>query len=411
LNGTFDFEVIQSPENDLRSVDGLLGMVSRAGAGGTVFVEQLYEQKYWGPTTSNPATDPNLRLEAYINAARRGAKVRLLLDSFYDTPSGSRSNASTCTYVNDIASTESLDLQCLAGNPTGTGIHNKMILVWDGTQGWTNTGSINGSENSTKNNREIAVQVRSTDGYNYLSQVFNYDWTHSGGGPVLPTPTPTLPPTNTPTPTATFTATPLPTNTPTPLPTNTPTPTFTATPSGPQYPLISEVFYDTPGTDSNEEWIEIYNPTSSAIDLSNYKLGDEETKGGGEGMYRFPAGASIAAGQKIVVALKSTGFFALYGFKPNYEVTNTDASVPDMSVYSAWATGTIALSNTGDEVLLLNGSDVPVDVVTYGSGSYPGVTAHALVATGHSLERSPANQDTNNCAVDFVDRNPPTPGN
>jgi len=33
------------------------------------------------------------------------------------------------------------------------------------------------------------------------------------------------------------------------------------------------------------------------------------------------------------------------------------------------------------------------------------------VATGHSLERSPANQDTNNCTVDFVDRNLPTPGN
>src|SRR5512143_1450914 len=204
-------------------------MVARAGAGGTVFVEQLYDQKYWGPTTSNPTTDPNLRLEAYISAARRGAKVRILLDSFYDTPTDPRSNANTCSYVNGIASAESLDLQCLTGNPTGTGIHNKMVLVWDGTQGWTHTGSINGSENSTKNNREIAVQVRSTDGYNYLSQVFNYDWTVSGGGSILPTPTPTSPPTNTPTPTATFIPTATATNTPTPLPTNTPTPTFTAT--------------------------------------------------------------------------------------------------------------------------------------------------------------------------------------
>ena len=111
------------------------------------------------------------------------------------------------------------------------------------------------------------------------------------------------------------------------------------------------------------------------------------------------------------MALKSTGFFALYGFKPTYEVINTDAAVPNMSVYSAWATGTISLANTGDEVLLLNGSDVPVDVVTYGTGSYPGVTAHATIAANHSLERSPVNHDTNNCAVDFVDRNPPTPGN
>ena len=412
LTGTFDFEVIQSPDNDLRSSDALLGLVARAGAGGTVFVEQLYERKYWGPSTSDPVTDPNPRLEAYISAARRGAKVRLLLDSFYDDPLDPRGNASTCVYVNGVAASESLDLQCLTGNPTGTGIHNKMILIWDGTQGWTHTGSINGSENSVKNNRELAVQVRSTDGYNYLSQVFNYDWTVSGGGPVLPTPTPL--PTNTSTPTATFTPTFTPTNTPTSTPTSTPTltptATFTSTPSGPQYVLISEVFYDTPGTDSNEEWIELYNPTASTIDLTNYKLGDEETKGGTEGMYMFPSGASILPGQKITVALKSTGFFALYGFKPTYEVIDTDASVPNMSVYSAWSSGTIALANGGDEVLLLNGADTPVDVVTYGSGSYPGVVAHSTVATGHSLERSPANQDTNNCSVDFVDRATPTPG-
>jgi phosphatidylserine/phosphatidylglycerophosphate/cardiolipin synthase-like enzyme len=387
LSGSFDFEVIQSPDNDLRASDALLGLVTRAGAGGKVFVEQLYERKYWGPTTSDPATDPNLRLEAYINAARRGAQVRILLDSFYDDPLDPRGNVAACAYVNNLAASESLDLQCLTGNPTGTGIHNKMVLVWDGTQGWTHTGSINGSENSVKNNRELAVQVRSTDGYNYLLQVFNYDWVVSGGGSILPTPTPPA------------------TNTPTPLP------TFTPTPVGPQYPLISEVFYDTPGTDSDEEWIELYNPTTSTIDLSGYKIGDEETQGGGEGMYVFPTGASISAGGRVIVALKASGFFALYGFKPTYEVIDTDPTVPNMSVYSVWATGTISLANTGDEILLLNGSDVAVDVVTYETGTYAGVTPHPGVATGHSIERSPANQDTNNCSLDFVDRNPPTPGN
>ena len=394
LSGNFEFEVIQSPENDLRASDALLGMVARASAGDTVLVEQLYERKYWGPNTSNPATDPNLRLEAYIEAARRGARVRILLDSFYDDPLDPRGNTETCLYVNGLASGESLDLQCLTGDPTGTGIHNKMVLVWDGTQGWTHTGSINGSENSVKNNRELAVQIKSTDGYNYLAQVFDYDWIDSGGGPILPTPTPTSTATYTPTETATFT----------------PTPTVTPTPSGPQTPLISEVFYDTPGTDSDEEWVELYNPTGAAIDLSNYKLGDEETASGTEGMYRFPAGASLAAGGRITVALKATGFFALYGFNPTFEVIETDASVPNLSVYSAWSSGTISLANTGDELLLLDGSDTAVDVVTYEGGSYAGVTAHPGVALGHSIERSPANQDTNDCSADFVDRATPTPG-
>lgn len=358
---TFDFEVVQSPENSLRSIDSLLGMVARAGSGDMVLVEQLYEYKYWGPTSSNPTADPNPRLEAYIDAAQRGARVYILLDSQYDDPLDPRGNTATCAYVNAIALAESLQLSCLTGDPTGTGIHNKMVLVWDGAQGWTHTGSINGSENSVKNNRELAIQVRSTDGFNYLSQVFNYDWVASGGLQLFGT------------------------------------------------TLISEVFYDTPGADTDEEWIEIFNPTITAIDLTGYKIGDEETAGGNEGMFAFPSGVSLSAGQKIVVALKSTGFQTLYGFKPDYEIIDTDAAVPNMIEYTAWSNGAISLSNTGDEVLLLNIANAVVDAVVYASGAYPGVTPHPGVTTGHSIERNPLGQDTNNCSVDFTDRPAPVP--
>jgi cardiolipin synthase len=179
--GEFFFEVLQSPDNSLRSVDGLLGMVSRAGSGDEVLVEQLYEHKYWGATASNPATDPNVRLEAYIEAARRGASVHLLLDSVFDNSNDPRGNTATCSYVNGIGSAEKLDLHCLTGNPTGSGIHNKMVLVRAGAQGWVHTGSINGSENSSKANRELAVQVRTTAGHDYLAAVFWHDWTLAGG--------------------------------------------------------------------------------------------------------------------------------------------------------------------------------------------------------------------------------------
>ena len=45
------------------------------------------------------------------------------------------------------------------------------------------------------------------------------------------------------------------------------------------YPVVNEVFYDTPmsGTEY-DEWIEIYNPTLSSWVLTDHKLGDEETK-------------------------------------------------------------------------------------------------------------------------------------
>ncbi len=174
--GTFSFEMVQSPESSLRDVDSLLGMVARADLGDSVLVEQLYEYTFWGATTSNPTDDPNPRLEAYIDAARRGAEVRILLDSVFDNPDDVRGNTATCAYVNDLASSEGLDLACKLANPTGTGIHNKMVLVDDGGQGYIHTGSINGSENSSKSNREFAMQVQSNDAYAYLASVFCADW-------------------------------------------------------------------------------------------------------------------------------------------------------------------------------------------------------------------------------------------
>jgi hypothetical protein len=137
---------------------------------------QFYEYPYWGPSDSNAADDPNLRLKAYIAAARRRAEVHIMLDSYYDDPGDERSNAATCAYVNGIALSESLDLHCKRANPTGTGIHNKMVLVWVDGKGYVHTGSINGSENSSKNNREFAVQVQSDAAYGYLSGVFWHDW-------------------------------------------------------------------------------------------------------------------------------------------------------------------------------------------------------------------------------------------
>jgi cardiolipin synthase len=177
-SGAFSFEMVQSPDNSLRDLDSLLGMVARAGSGDTVLVEQLYEYTFWGPTSSNPTEDPNPRLEAYIAAARRGARVRMLLDPVYEDPGDVRGNTATCAYVNAIAAAESLDLGCKLANPAGAGIHNKMVLVWADGKGYVHTGSINGSENSSKNNREFAVQVQSDAAYNYLASVF---WDDSRG--------------------------------------------------------------------------------------------------------------------------------------------------------------------------------------------------------------------------------------
>jgi len=173
--------------------------------------------------------------------------------------------------------------------------------------------------------------------------------------------------------------------------------------------IISEVLYDTLGTEPDEEWIEIYNAGVSIIDLSNYKVGDEEEQGGGEGMLQFPVGASINPGQVIVVANKAAAFFAVWGFNPDYEMVSSDATVPDMIPYTAWASGNVDFSNSGDEVLILNGGDAIVDAMSYGNKTTSFDPPCPDVAAGHSLERSPANVDTDT-AEDWIDQEFPNPG-
>jgi phosphatidylserine/phosphatidylglycerophosphate/cardiolipin synthase-like enzyme len=178
VEGTFVFQLIQSPEQALRDQDSLLGLVGQAGAGDTVLVQQLYEQLFWGATSSNVTADPNPRLNAYIAAARRGATVRVLLDAYFDNQdlNNPRSNLRTVEYLNSVAQAEGLNLEARRRNPTGEGIHNKMALAQIAGRGWVIVGSLNGSETSAKLNREMALKVASDAAYAYLSEVFWYDW-------------------------------------------------------------------------------------------------------------------------------------------------------------------------------------------------------------------------------------------
>ena len=138
----------------------------------------LYENLFWGAEASNISDDPNPRLEAYLAAARRGAKVRVLLDAYFDNQdlASPRSNLRTVEYLNAMALNEGLDLQARRRNPTGQGIHNKMVLAQIGGRGWVVVGSLNGGEVSAKLNREMALKVASDEAYSYLADVFWYDW-------------------------------------------------------------------------------------------------------------------------------------------------------------------------------------------------------------------------------------------
>jgi hypothetical protein len=173
--------------------------------------------------------------------------------------------------------------------------------------------------------------------------------------------------------------------------------------------LISEVIYDPDGAEPGGEWIEIYNAGGSPVDLSAYKIGDEETLGELEGMYSFPAGAVIAPLQALVVAVDAGIYFRLYGLIPDFELRGPDPDVPDMVRYTAWAGGGIELVNTGDEVLILDGGDQVIDALSWGSCAFAFDPSAPKVSGGHSLERFPPEVDTDT-ALDWRDQPLPSPG-
>ncbi len=355
LQSNFGFELFTAPEASLRQSDALLGLINRAGAGDQVYVEQMYEHAAWG-------AGDNPRLEAYIAAARRGASVRILLNNgtFGQEYIGDVYQA-TLAYVKQIAAAERLNLRVAAGDPTGYGIHNKMVLVWLHEEGgFAHIGSINGSENSSKGNRELALQIHSDEVFEYLERVFIADWSLS-----------------------------------TPLY----LPLIARNYQIPQRLLISEVFYN---VERDGEWVEIYNPTSAAIDLSQYKVGDTERPDSFEGMYRFPAGASIAPGQIIVVAFN--GLNLPGGNYTAYEMYDFSPTVPNMERYPGWGDPRYdwGLRNAGDQVILLGSDDQPVDVMVWGDATYAGVIPHPGVSVwSNSLQRFPPTADTEDCSQDF----------
>lgn len=171
---------------------------------------------------------------------------------------------------------------------------------------------------------------------------------------------------------------------------------------------ISEVLYNEVGSAFAGEWIEIYNGTDAAIDLSDYKIGDEETRNGTtetEVMSQFPAGSIIAPGAVQILASFSSRFQEVYGFRPTYEYGSSveadgwidDEFVPNMTVYSAWDPdgAKLNMSNTNDQVLFLDGNDAAVDAVNWGNTVFlnPGVSASA--GDGQSVARNQTDVDTN----------------
>ena len=153
-------------------------------------------------------------------------------------------------------------------------------------------------------------------------------------------------------------------------------------PVGTQLVLFSEVMYDPVGTESNEEWFELYNPSSVTVSLTGWYVRDNA------GIFFFPSGTSISAASTIVVARNSTAFYARYGFLPQVNGLN------------------LSLSNSGDYLKLYSANGVEIDMVSWENA----ISAWTCSANeNYTISRCPAWVDTNTSS-DWVSNSYPSPG-
>ncbi len=223
------------------------------------------------------------------------------------------------------------------------------------------------------------------------------------------TPTPTETPTNTATPSATptFTLTPTTTRTstitetPTITPTSSITITFTAPPPPPNHIVISE-FRTNTLYGGYDQFIELYNPTGSAVSISGWIIYTSSSCGNiVQYLATITSGTVLQPGQHYLLAASGS----------NPSITNPDQTFP----YSP------GIADDGG--LALYNSSGPIDQVGMCQGTYfhEGNTLSKLTGTSdQSYERKPGRNtagrdtacvDTSNNATDFMLISPANPLN
>jgi hypothetical protein len=158
--------------------------------------------------------------------------------------------------------------------------------------------------------------------------------------------------------------------------------------------VVSEVFYNVDavhGKAPNNQWVELYNGSSAAVDISKWQLQDSA------GLSSLPSGISLGAGQ-----------FALVVAGPD---TPPLWSIPSSAKIITLNTTSIAggMGVAGDSLTLKDGSGTPVDALSWGTNVKVFNPAPAQSLSGYSLSRKTLTQDTDT-ASDWAASSIATPG-
>ncbi|MDD3773850.1 MAG: lamin tail domain-containing protein [Patescibacteria group bacterium] len=163
--------------------------------------------------------------------------------------------------------------------------------------------------------------------------------------------------------------------------------------------VINEVYYDVDGNHGaeggaqNDEWIELYNNSASAVNLKNWSITDNNNT------VVINSDSSIPA-YGFALLSKSANTWGYWGINPGNPGIGIEIVV--MGQFNQF-------SNSGDRVILKDALGNVVDQMSYGTDNSIFLPACADVAEGHSLERSPKGHDTG-LSIDFINQANPTPG-
>jgi len=113
----------------------------------------------------------NTWLATVLDAADRGAEVRVMLDGMYYNTEDDADNDELVATLNRYGNAVSAKL--LSPSAYLTKLHNKGVIV-DGE--YVLISSINWNYNSPNNNREAGLIIQSTEAAKYYTAVFSFDW-------------------------------------------------------------------------------------------------------------------------------------------------------------------------------------------------------------------------------------------
>ncbi|MBU4512205.1 lamin tail domain-containing protein [Patescibacteria group bacterium] len=155
-----------------------------------------------------------------------------------------------------------------------------------------------------------------------------------------------------------------------------------------EYIVINKVYYDVDdahGDDPANEWVELYNPTDSSVDISGWKILDNHS----EDLIPTSTSSIPALGYAIITGASST--FDYW-------------DIPDQAVKIVLADGKIGngLGNDNDMLILLDDAGNIVDQMNWGTpiNGWPNYNSNlwdpgaAKVAEGNLLSREPNGYDT-----------------